>query len=278
MIDGVRQQIAAVAEGWAKVDCTGCGDWFVRRASEDGDVCPRCIRERGERARLEAEVERIRANMTGYLARFVIKAGMTKRETSADAALIPAPVRRILADPRVHTTELAGGGVPVHGFGLCGHAGVGKTFALASLFMSASHRRVERALQTDGFKAFRPWFAWVRWPEQVNEMRVVAASREDGLLAADQMLRRLAAAEAVVIDDLGAERLRGSYDEDWSASQLDGLIDARYNNRRPTWYTTNLSPDDLLARYGTRLFSRLAGDNPMFTVAAGPDLRMVKGE
>jgi DNA replication protein DnaC len=80
-----------------------------------------------------------------------------------------------------------------------------------------------------------------------------------------------------VIDDLGAERFVGaSYAEDWAASQLDLLVDGRYNDMRPTWYTTNLSPKEFLERYGPRLFSRLTAENPMLRVPTIPDMRRAK--
>jgi DNA replication protein DnaC len=79
-----------------------------------------------------------------------------------------------------------------------------------------------------------------------------------------------------MLDDLGVERVRGRYDEDWAASQLDYLVDQRYNEMRPTWYTTNLSKPEFTDRYGSRLHSRLCGENPLYAVAAGHDLRMTR--
>jgi len=79
----------------------------------------------------------------------------------------------------------------------------------------------------------------------------------------------------LVLDDLGAERAKGDYSEEWTSSLLDLVIDRRYNEMRATWWTANLGAEEFAARYGTRLWSRLTGANPAVMVPSGPDLRVV---
>jgi DNA replication protein DnaC len=51
------------------------------------------------------------------------------------------------------------------------------------------------------------------------------------------------------------------------------VIDRRYNERRPTWYTTNLSRAAFAERYGARFYSRLCMANPLFEISGAKDLR-----
>ena len=90
-------------------------------------------------------------------------------------------------------------------------------------------------------------------------------------------------AELLILDDLGAERLT-----DWVEETMSSIVNTRYNERRPTIFTTNYpdSPDEaevdsLKARVGFRLHSRLhemcdfleyeGGDYRMLPANGGPD-------
>ncbi len=67
-------------------------------------------------------------------------------------------------------------------------------------------------------------------------------------------LDRLAAADLLHIDDLGAE-----HRTDWVLEQLYTIINARYEDQRSTLVTSNLGRDELAAQLGERIVSRLEG-------------------
>ena len=67
-------------------------------------------------------------------------------------------------------------------------------------------------------------------------------------------LDRLAAADLLHIDDLGAE-----HRTDWVLEQLYTIINARYEDERSTIVTSNLGRDELAAQLGERTVSRLEG-------------------
>jgi DNA replication protein DnaC len=67
-------------------------------------------------------------------------------------------------------------------------------------------------------------------------------------------LDRLAAADLLHIDDLGAE-----HRTDWVLEQLYTIINARYEDERSTLVTSNLGRDELAAQLGERIVSRLEG-------------------
>jgi DNA replication protein DnaC len=80
-------------------------------------------------------------------------------------------------------------------------------------------------------------------------------------------------ADILFLDDLGSERIKGSYVEDFAASQLDVVVDERYRREAPIFYTTNLDMGGLIEFYGARLVSRLCGDNPLVVVTGLKDQR-----
>jgi DNA replication protein DnaC len=67
-------------------------------------------------------------------------------------------------------------------------------------------------------------------------------------------LDRLASADLLHIDDLGAE-----HRTDWVLEQLYTIINARYEDERSTLVTSNLGRDELAAQLGERIVSRLEG-------------------
>ena len=56
----------------------------------------------------------------------------------------------------------------------------------------------------------------------------------------------------IFIDDIGAEKI-----SDWVAETFYLIVNKRYNEMRPTVFTSNLKPDDLKERIGDRTVSRI---------------------
>lgn len=68
----------------------------------------------------------------------------------------------------------------------------------------------------------------------------------------------LAELPCLVVDDLGKERLRRVDGEDigWADELWFTLINRRYEEDRPTVFTTNLNDHEIIERYGTAIYSR----------------------
>lgn len=77
-------------------------------------------------------------------------------------------------------------------------------------------------------------------------------------------------ADLLIIDDLGTETSNS-----FTQSCLYSLINSRVVSGKPMIINTNLSSDEIKARYGDRIFSRLFGE---FTVLpfCGTDVRLQK--
>lgn len=268
--------MSTVGEVLAAVGFGDPGDWPACSICHgsfpvviDG-ACAGCVSAMEQASALKAEVRRLADGMDRNLQRWLKRAGLSERELRAELRRVPERLQREL--PASIVASMNSGIIPKHGFGLRGTAGTGKTFTLAALVANMAGVRIAGELPTLGRMAFRPWLTWCAWPELVNRLRVMA-SRDDGVSEGDDIMKHIAESEALVLDDLGAERWKA---EDWVGSLLDLLVDARYKSERPTWYTTHLKPEEMQERYGARLFSRLTGDNPMIEVAGGRDLRIVK--
>jgi DNA replication protein DnaC len=85
-------------------------------------------------------------------------------------------------------------------------------------------------------------------PRLLNLLREAMDSQEGKL----DFIDRLTAVDLLHVDDLGAE-----HRTDWVLEQLYSIVNARYEAERPILATTNLMPDELSERLGTRTVSRL---------------------
>jgi len=257
--------------------CPDCGETYQGFEGSGGGPCDRCL----ERSRIDREIAPILASFEAHVLGFMKRAGLSSRELTARRAQIPPGLAKILFRDETEVSRRVRAMLDpagrLEGFGLTGDTGTGKSYALGSLFMAAAHARLRPALEAQGKRALADvWLTWAKWPEIVTRFRGIAGD-EGGLRRVEAEMVRLGASKCLVLDDLGAERFVGaSYAEDWMASQLDLLVDRRYNEQKPTWFTTNLGPREFIARYGARLFSRLASENILVRVPTIGDLRLAR--
>jgi len=247
---------------------------FMRKfRAVEGPAAVERAREQEERQSYE---KALAANLNDWLGRWLKRAGVSYRERFAEVLRVPAAVASVIKHEAgdIYASMVAGE-IPGSGFGLTGNVGTGKTFALVCAFRNMVRARWIRNPSRE--TVTENWLAWRRWPEMAAELRVIAARDQGGYAEAEGSMKKLAVIPALVLDDLGGERVRSDeYEADWVTSMLDLLIDRRNGSMLPTWYTTNLTRGELLDRYGARLFSRLCGENKLIAIPAGPDLRIVR--
>jgi DNA replication protein DnaC len=85
-------------------------------------------------------------------------------------------------------------------------------------------------------------------PRLLNLLRE-SMNSDEGML---DFMDRLTAVDLLHLDDLGAEN-----QTDWVLEQLYSIVNARYEAERAIVATTNLMPDELSERLGSRTVSRL---------------------
>jgi DNA replication protein DnaC len=85
------------------------------------------------------------------------------------------------------------------------------------------------------------------------------------------LIQELSRVELLVLDDIGSERAPS----DWVREQLFILINARYENLKPTVVTTNCTGKELSDRLGSRTISRIIETSQVINIEAG-DYRLKK--
>lgn len=131
---------------------------------------------------------------------------------------------------------------------LHGSTGTGKTYFSLSLIRALIEKNAE-----------------IRWMQATEfEDKLIAAKREFGCTKA--LIEVFSECEFLFIDDFGTETTNEGLEREWYK-----LINDRWSNAKQTVFTTNLNSDEVLKKYGSRIFSRFKDfDWIEFT---GPDLR-----
>lgn len=271
----LEKLIDASGEAWEREakECSNCHNHFVRVLETfEGVFCRDCYGDRDAKMRIQRESNELRTRIHEIAPGWLLEAGLSKRELQADDRM-PTPAMGALAKAMESDyTDVRLGNMPTRGVGLSGPAGVGKSFALAGVLKRCAYYWLLAALDRAGRAGVaQVWLRWLRWPERVQAIRTTSL-RDGGHGEIAEWIEDWSEAPLLVLDDLGAERMRGSYEEDFAFSILDQVIDARCGAMLPTWFTTNLSADDLLGRLGARVYSRLLQDSQLIEVK-GRDLR-----
>jgi DNA replication protein DnaC len=156
----------------------------------------------------------------------------------------PTQVREI----RAFVANISGNLDAGHGLWLTGSFGTGKT----ALAMIVSKAAID-AGRTVAIYSCPRLLSVIRESIDPPSRGAGGPSRGNGGGVLD-FLDRLAAADLLHIDDLGAE-----HRTDWVLEQLYTIINARYEDERSTLVTSNLGRDELAAQLGERIVSRLEG-------------------
>jgi hypothetical protein len=228
-------------------------------------ICWKCWEKAQYDLRIQEEAKKILDDLGPWVVRNLCRLGMSAREAKAELARVPDAIKGVL--PKEATRTLARGDVPTAGFGLGGNTDGGKTMALAALIKAHVASWARREIPKQG-EVQPDWLCWACWPDEVLWLRSHAIDP-----AAPARVDHLSTVDLLILDDLGRERIKGSYSDDWAASQLDAIVNARYREERVTIWTTNVEETDLVNLYGAALLRRLTADNPLVWI---PDLRSAR--
>lgn len=197
--------------------------------------------------------------------------GLEPRELLAEAAKVAPGFKASLP---ASARDLISGTIPKTGFGITGSTGVGKTCAMVAILRMHIAAAITKA-RSEGRETGRTakeTYTWLEWPLCAHWLRQNAVIRPDLVQVA---IANWCKAPVLVLDDLGGERRKGDYQEDYACGELDYVISARYRACLPTWYTTNLDQAGLVHFYGARMISRLTGDAPLVELR-GVDQRVAR--
>lgn len=231
----------------------------------DPPLCWTCWQAKQEEEARAVRAAEILASLEDWTTRHLQRAGLSRREIRAELHRIPGPIRNAM--PKEVVRAMVAGDIPTAGFGLGGNTDGGKTMAVAALLKVHLEAWTKREIPKRG-EGTPAWFRWANWPDTVQWLRAHAIDP-----SAPELVENLAHIPLLVLDDLGRERIKGSYTEDWAASQLDAIVNARYREERVTIWTTNVTEADLVNLYGAAMLRRLTADNPLTWI---PDLRSAR--
>ena len=199
---------------------------------------------------------------SSWIRRQLLEIGLGEGEVEATLETIPTSIRFAL--PPEVINRMVDGLRPLGGFGLGGAVGCGKTYTLAALLVASLQRKIKTS------RDFPPpihGIRWACWP--------VDSANCGNLDVMRNRVEELANVPMLILDDLGRERLKGNYGEDWSRSNLDRIITQRNRRRLPILWTTNCSFAELGVIYGPGMLSRLCEINPLIWLDGLANLRKV---
>ena len=121
-----------------------------------------------------------------------------------------------------------------HGYGMYiyGDSGTGKTHLTACMcneLMSQMHQ----CLFTNFF-----------------EISKLIRSTWNGNADSENVIRRICEVDFLFLDDLGTEMVTKNGEDNWLQGQVFDIINKRYNNRKPTIFSSNYSMNELIADRG----------------------------
>lgn len=142
---------------------------------------------------------------------------------------------------------------------ILGPTGTGKTYqAYAALRQIATYPRPTRGV---GYRA-------IGW-ESSTYADILASLRPNARNDSEEVLKRLRSLPLLVIDDLGVAK-----NSEWVEDVTYRLINGRYEDMRPSIFTSNLAVEQLREALGDRIASRLA-ETCTRIVLSGNDRRRV---
>lgn len=119
-----------------------------------------------------------------------------------------------------------------------------------------------------------PPVLYLNWPQVSLEIRLEAGAQRFKTHKTVQSWTDDPSA-ILVLDDLGAERIRESKGMDREI--LEVMVDTAYHHSRSLFWTSNMGPEELEDAYGGRFASRLLGLAPAIRLPRQmPDLRRVQ--
>lgn len=209
-------------------------------------------------------------NFQPELHALLVSIGLSRRERSAEWAKVPTALRQ--AVPEAVAVAMSQGNFPASGFGLGADIGAGKSMALAAMVKGMVHAVLRRNLE----KGMDPWvpqgrnaILWISWADESAFFRAHATSE-----AVERKILAACTVPLLILDDLGRERIKGAYTEDWVINQLDRIITSRNREALPTLWTTNVQAPAMVDLYGGAFVDRLLQDNPMTWVPGLKSLRL----
>lgn len=217
-------------------------------------VCGGCFREVAEKGgqKLHDPVQ----DLDSWVDQQLVITGLGRVERAADPKKIHPTVLKAI--PVEIINALLSGHLPrTGGIGLGGLPGAGKSCGVAALIHGLIY---QNARSKNPFVELKPVtkIRWMSWTDTCHRWRLKPL---DDMVARD--IERARRAQLLVLDDLGREVWRREASEDVAIGHLDAIVTHRDREGLFTLWTTNLTEEELISRYGMSMVRRLIRLNPL---------------
>ena len=216
--------------------CKGCGELLVTENvvkifNRHMPVMCKCRRDELKRQEEEREI-RNKMEMVNKLRRASLL-GERYKDTSFDTTENTGESFRLAMERckrycRIASEALSNG----YGMYIYGGSGVGKTH-LTACMCNDLISQYKQCLFTSFF-------------EISKLIRATFSFNSDG----EEMVKRICDVDFLFLDDIGTERVKKNGEDSWLQEQVYDIINKRYNNRKPTVFTSNYSLNELITERG----------------------------
>jgi hypothetical protein len=182
--------------------------------------------------------------------------GLAGEERKAELDKVPQLILGAIPDALLH--RLMAGNLPKdNGLGLAGMAGTGKSQTMAALVKASILQNAANRIQFFPLRPVKQVF-WMNVPVTFDRWRTNFLDWK-----VETNTKKAMESKLLILDDLGRETRRREATEDVATGRLDAILTQREREGLPTLWTTNMSYDELIDRYGTSMIRRLCRLNPM---------------
>lgn len=132
------------------------------------------------------------------------------------------------------------------GYFLHGRSGQGKSHEAAALMLHCIISDYKNQTRNR-------LYSWVNVPDLLFRIRSTYQGKDENMESEKSIVDYYSSVDWLCLDDLGVEKV-----SDWALQTLYLIINKRYENMKTTVVTSNLSPEELIERFGDdRLPSRI---------------------
>lgn len=145
------------------------------------------------------------------------------------------------------------------GYFIFGDCGTGKTYIIAALLNELMWMKRRNAIMAT-------------FIEIGNEIR---SSYNKKTITPDDVIWKYSTVPYLAIDDLGTERFESNGAENWIQEQIFTIVNNRYKNEKPTFYTSNFSLEELSKRgLSNKIIDRIWHDSRKVFELKGKNYRV----
>ena len=148
------------------------------------------------------------------------------------------------------------------GFYIHGAPGVGKSHLMYAIMNRVQERRIAKMIRSKGTQD-RMWPPTAPWFFNASELFSIVRENMDVPIETrrDVVGEIMELKPMLFLDDIGSE-----HSTPWATSTMYRIVNNRWENKLPTFYSSNLDPDGMRKVLGDRTASRILGSSQILNL------------